>query len=342
MLSRDYLYVGQSDSIVICRTWEDLAAEFANEVAYAGGLGKLMNYDFEVRFPLVHHSFHDSIEGIRDGADCAFLTDLPLDDVIKLQVWLCMKNHPCLTALETKGKKVPLHVRMPASTSISQGWSSSTAEECVFPFTYGGEAYYSCVNDAGVGPWCATTGNYDLDSSRTTCSIPSDVWSNTFPSCKSSGYSQCVFPFVYQSKTHHSCIPSDSSSWCSSTSNYDLDGHWEWCTCSAANVYGAVHQIYEDYGGSFAAMGITGSSADGRLDEACLGAATIEFSARDMLTGSAISEVSFEIYKDGPTSDYLGCDLTGSCGTLVTPSWDYTITKAAVTAETWYLIIIRR
>jgi hypothetical protein len=29
------------------RTWEALAEEFANEMAYAGGLGKLMNYDFE-------------------------------------------------------------------------------------------------------------------------------------------------------------------------------------------------------------------------------------------------------------------------------------------------------
>ena len=32
-----------------CRTWEALTTEFANDMAYAGGLGKLMNYNFEVR-----------------------------------------------------------------------------------------------------------------------------------------------------------------------------------------------------------------------------------------------------------------------------------------------------
>jgi hypothetical protein len=83
------------------QTWENLTEQFANEQAYAGGLGRLMNEDFEV--------------------------------------WLCMKNHPCLAALKTKGKKVPLRVRMPAAMASSQGYSSSTGTPCVFPFLYNGE-----------------------------------------------------------------------------------------------------------------------------------------------------------------------------------------------------------
>lgn len=42
----------------------------------------------------------------------------------------------------------------------------------------------------------------------------------------------CKFPFLYNSKWYHSCLPSDTEhplEWCSTTENYDEDQTWGNC-----------------------------------------------------------------------------------------------------------------
>ena len=272
------------------------------------------------------------------------------------QVWLCMKNHPCLAALKTKGKKVPLRVRMPAAMASSQGYSSSTGTPCLFPFLFNGEYQYKCIGpSSGEGSgggsygqlWCGTTLVHDdSDQSETDCEWAGPGHSDTFPSCHAtSATQQCVFPFIYQTKTYHSCTDKHNNGqlWCATTSNYDLDGGSTSCTCGAANAAGAVHQVYSGFPGYMEDSSYGSDYASYIAADKCLGAAEIEFSAVDMLTSSSITGVEYYIYTGGALgsssdwSTFIGCMDDDSCGTLV--QGPISARKTSVTVETWYLII---
>ena len=42
----------------------------------------------------------------------------------------------------------------------------------------------------------------------------------------------CVFPFIYKDTLYDKCTRHDhTKQWCSTTSNYDLDGEWGNCLC---------------------------------------------------------------------------------------------------------------
>ena len=271
-----------------------------------------------------------------------------------LQVWLCLKNHPCLDALRAKGKKVPLHVRMPAATATSQGYRSSTNTPCVFPFKYDDEYHYQCVDDSW-GLWCGTTSDYDGDGERTNCTIPGTGYSNSFPACSATTHptKRCVFPFIFNGKSYHTCTDKQNNGqlWCATTSNYDLDRQWTSCTCGAANLEGAVHQVYDGFPASMqiSAADLAGLGANWSSYTAvgvCAGAAEIEFSAMDMLTSDEVDGVEYYIYSnaaldgDSVWSTYIGCFASNTCGVQV--QGPITVRKTSLPADSYYLIVSKK
>ncbi|XP_029431283.1 scavenger receptor cysteine-rich type 1 protein M130-like isoform X2 [Rhinatrema bivittatum] len=100
---------------------------------------------------------------------------------------------------------------------------------CVFPFTYSGKAYTTCIPNGRADKkyWCATTSSFDLDSKWEFCSA-SELQGKA-------SVAICVFPFTFQGKSYFSCTTdgrTDGRYWCAVTKDYDQDPQWILCSGS--------------------------------------------------------------------------------------------------------------
>ncbi|XP_060549625.1 uncharacterized protein LOC117668957 isoform X2 [Pantherophis guttatus] len=98
---------------------------------------------------------------------------------------------------------------------------------CVFPFIFKEKIYSTCTNE-GMSDgkfWCATTNNYDVDKKWAYCN-------DTGPAENVESL-PCVFPFVFKNQVYTGCTTngrSDGRFWCATSSNYDIDKMWRFCS----------------------------------------------------------------------------------------------------------------
>ncbi|XP_013913322.1 PREDICTED: uncharacterized protein LOC106542189 isoform X2 [Thamnophis sirtalis] len=98
---------------------------------------------------------------------------------------------------------------------------------CVFPFIFNKKVYSTCTNE-GMSDgkfWCATTTSYDVDKKWAYCNDTGpDENVESLP---------CVFPFVFKNQVYTGCTTngrSDGRYWCATSSNYDIDKMWRFCS----------------------------------------------------------------------------------------------------------------
>ncbi|KAI7797823.1 matrix metalloproteinase-9 [Triplophysa rosa] len=107
---------------------------------------------------------------------------------------------------------------------------NSNEAPCVFPFVFEGEKYDSCTTEGRNDGyrWCATTANFDKDKQYGFC--PNR---DTAVIGGNSEGAPCQFPFTFEGKTYSSCTSegrNDGKLWCATTSSYDEDKKWGFCS----------------------------------------------------------------------------------------------------------------
>uniref|UniRef100_A0A673V060 Matrix metalloproteinase-9 n=1 Tax=Suricata suricatta TaxID=37032 RepID=A0A673V060_SURSU len=102
---------------------------------------------------------------------------------------------------------------------------------CVFPFIFDGRSYSSCTTEGRSDGyrWCATTANYDKDQLYGFCPTRVDL----MVTGGNSAGEACVFPFIFLGQEYTTCTSegrADRHLWCATTSNFDRDKKWGFCS----------------------------------------------------------------------------------------------------------------
>jgi hypothetical protein len=105
---------------------------------------------------------------------------------------------------------------------------NANGANCVFPFLYHGKEYSKCYYSP-LGPFCATTSDYDADGLWGRCVI--DYTVKTKEDSGNANGANCIFPFKYKLKLYSNCTGSDP--WCATTYDYELDGKYGYCDYTA-------------------------------------------------------------------------------------------------------------